>query len=79
MGFRYFEHAENNLADRNIPKKLVQNAILNPDIVLEAKKGRKIAQKLVGNKLLRVIYNSHGKTYIVVTAYYTNPARYLRK
>jgi len=52
------------------------NVVLNPDLVVEGKKGRKIAQKLVGNKLLRVVYTSHGKTYIVVTAYYAKYGRY---
>ena len=76
MRFEYTDHAEENLAERKIDKKLVEESIKNPDEIITGKFGRKIAHKLVGDKLLRVIYEEQDNVYIVVTAYYTKPGRY---
>jgi len=55
---------------------LVEDVVLSPDQVREGKKSRKVAQKLIGNKLLRVVYSVDAKAYIIITAYYTRPGRY---
>lgn len=44
--------------------------------MIEGRFGRKIAQKVRGDKLLRVIYEQENNIYIIVTAYYTEPERY---
>ena len=46
---------------------------------MEGKKGRKIAHKMFGDKLLRVVFDAEANAYIVITAYYTKPKRYLEK
>ncbi len=45
----------------------------------KGKKGRKIAHKLVGERLLRVVFEPKEKSYILITAYYAAPERYVRK
>lgn len=76
MEFEYVPHAEESLAERRLPKSLVEDTVRRPDTVLPGRFGRKIAQKQTGNKLLRVVYEERGNVYIVVTAYYTEPERY---
>ena len=48
----------------------------NPEKVAEVRFGRRIAQKNLGKKLLRVVYEQRGNVYVIVTAYYTQPERY---
>lgn len=79
MDFLYTDYAEETIRDRKISKKIVENAILNPDEIIEGKKGRKVSHKLTGDKLLRVVFEQEAKVYIIITAYYTNPKRYLKK
>lgn len=76
MKFIYTNHAKENLEERKIKKEVIENAILYCDNIIEGGKGRKIAHKIIGQKLLRVIYKEYKKAYIVITAYYTKPERY---
>lgn len=76
MKFDYTEHAKENIRERKLSKRAVENAVLNPDEVVESNFGRKIAHKMVKNKLLRVIYEEENNVYIIITAYYTKPERY---
>ena len=77
MDIVYTEYAEETIGDRKIGKKEIENSLLNPDEIVQGKKNRKIAHKLFGNKMLRVVFETEGKTYIVITAYYTQPGRYM--
>ena len=76
MEFDYTDHAEENITERKLSKKVIEDAVKNPDQILDGKFGRKIAQKIISKKLLRVIYEQEGNVYIIVTAYYTKPERY---
>lgn len=38
--------------------------------------GKKIAHKLIRNKLLRIVYTQRSEKYVVITAYFTEPKRY---
>ena len=76
MNFVYTNHAEENLFERKISKLLVEFAVKNSDLVSESMSGRKIAHKLINNKLLRVVYSKYNSTYVIITAYYTKPKRY---
>lgn len=78
MNIIYTDYAEDTLKDRKIDKNIIEDAIKNPDEVVEGKNKRKIAHKIIGNKLLRVIYETDKKAYIVITCYYTKPERYLK-
>jgi len=76
MKLVYTDHAKNKITERKISKKIIKNTIKTPDKISENKFGRKIVNKLVKNKLLRVVYSEKKDIYIVITAYYTKPKRY---
>ncbi|HLD48839.1 MAG TPA: DUF4258 domain-containing protein [archaeon] len=76
MKIEYTEHAKENMKERKLSRNLIENIIINPEKVIEGSFGRKIAQKIIGNKLLRVIYEQENNVYIIITAYYTKPERY---
>ena len=77
MDVVYTNHAEERLAERKIPKAVIENTLKNPDSVVAGTFGKKIAQKLIRNKLLRIIYEDTGDKYLVITAYYAEPERYV--
>ncbi|MBI2140649.1 DUF4258 domain-containing protein [Candidatus Woesearchaeota archaeon] len=79
MGVIYTRYAEDTIQDRKISKGFIEDALRHPDQEIAGKKGRTIAHKIMGSKLLRVVYEIEGKDYIVVTAYFTHPERYLRQ
>jgi len=76
LQFEYTDHAEEKLAERNLDKKLIESVILEADKVIESRLGRRIAQKRIGNKLLRVVYEEGYQINIIITAYYTDTERY---
>lgn len=78
MNIIYTRYAKDTMGDRKISKELIENALINPDEIVDGKKNRKIAHKLLGTRLLRVIYEEDKKAYIVITCHHTNPARYLK-
>jgi hypothetical protein len=78
MKFEYTDHALEKLVERKLDKKLVEIAILKPDKITEARFSRKIAQKNIDNKLLRVVYELEYGTHIIITAYYAEKERYTR-
>ena len=79
MNIAYTNYAEEALRDREIGKEKIELTLIKPAKVVDGKKDRKIAQKIFGNKLLRVVYETEAKSYIVISAYYTKPERYARK
>jgi len=76
MKFVYIQHAEDMAKERNISKKLTEDVINNPEKIVTSKFGRKIAQRIVNGKLLRVVHEKQNGIFIVITAYYTKPERY---
>lgn len=79
MGISYTAYAEETLKDRGIGKEEIESALTNPAEIVKGKSGRRIAHKIVGDKLLRVVFETEAKDYIVITAYYTKPERYVVK
>jgi transcriptional regulator NrdR family protein len=65
MDWKWTDHIEMQLLERKISKESVETAINNPDQVIDGKRKRKIYQKLVGDKLLRVIAEDDN----LITAY----------
>ena len=65
------EHIEYRMSKRKISKDLVEMTVNNPDEVISAEQGRLIYQKVVDNKLVRVI--TEGNT--LVTVYVTSKIR----
>ena len=76
MKIIYSEHAKQNLLERKIPESYVLETLDYPEKIIVSRKGRKIAQKQIGNRLLRVIYKETEKVYIIVTVYYAKSERY---
>jgi hypothetical protein len=74
---RFHEHAEEKMRRREISKQLTLETLKNPEAVTEGKYGRKIAQKVIGRYLLRVIFEEHEDFILVITLYLTKPRRYL--
>ena len=79
MKFNYTDHAEENIKERKLNKKIIENILKHPNKIAEGRFGRKIAQKIVGEKLLRIIYEENDNVYIIVTAYYTKSERYSKE
>lgn len=59
-----------------LSKSQIEDVLKDPNKILDGKDGRKIAQKVIGKYLLRVIYEKEGNAYKVITAYYSKPERY---
>ncbi|MDE1823782.1 MAG: DUF4258 domain-containing protein [Candidatus Micrarchaeota archaeon] len=78
MDFQYATHAEEKISERHIDRHLIEETVLSPDKILTSSSGRKIAQKIIAHKLLRVVYEEKEGVYIVITAYYTKTERYRR-
>jgi hypothetical protein len=76
MEFVYTIHVEENMAKRCISKTLVELTVLSPEKALASRLGRVVAQRVVGGKLLRVVYEEEQSVYIIITAYYAYPERY---
>ena len=77
MTIIYTDHAEENIRERKLIKQNIVDVVKNPDKFIEDGFGRKIAQKVIGSKLLRVVYEKgENNVYIIITAYYTEPERY---
>lgn len=76
MQFEYTDHAEEKILERKLNRKVIESVVVTPDKVIPAAFNRKIAQRKIGNKLLRVVYEEEHEVYIIVTAYYTEANRY---
>ena len=76
MNIEYTDYAQMKIAKRALSKNQVEDTLKNPDKIIGGGKGRKIAQKVMGKYLLRVVFEEYGNTYKVITAYYTKPERY---
>ncbi|NJE08907.1 DUF4258 domain-containing protein [Thermococcus sp. M39] len=75
----FIPHALERMKERGISKELVVEALANPDKVGEGYFGRKVAQKVIDGKLIRVIYEEHEDSIIVITVYITSKVdKYLR-
>ncbi len=68
----FIAHALERLRDRKISKELVIQALNEPDSVDTGYLGRKIAQKILNGKLIRVIYEEAEDEILVITAYITS-------
>lgn len=65
------------MGKRNIDKARVIETMKSPHSVVNGKYGRKIAQKIYGDYLIRVIFEEHEDNILIITAYPSKPRRYL--
>jgi hypothetical protein len=62
---------------RGISKKLIEKTLFDPDEVIQENEEIKIAQKVVKDKMIRVVFKGKGENlYIIITAYLTTIERY---
>ena len=78
MKIDFHSHAVEKLAKRNLDKSSIKEAIKSPDRVVEGRHGRKIAQKVYGRYVLRIVYEEHKEQILVITAYLASPKRYTK-
>ena len=76
MEIIYTNYAEMKIEKRKLSKIQIEDVIKNPDKIVEGKRGRKIAQKIIGKYILRVVFEQNGNVYKIITAYYSEPERY---
>ena len=62
------ENIEKRISERELSREIVESVVNNPDEVVESEQGRLIYQKMIGDKLCRVVVE--GNT--LVTAYLTS-------
>ena len=68
MNWKWTDHIKLQLKERKISKELVENTLDNPDNIINGKEGRKIYQKITGDKLIRVVTEKE----TLITAYLTD-------
>ena len=74
---QYTQHAEERLKMRSISKKLIEDAISNPDESFK-KNNFKIIHKFLGEKLLRVFLRKEEDLIVLLSAYITYKRRYVK-
>ena len=66
----YTDHAEERTIRRFIKKGWIENAIKNPDILLDVPYGRKQAIKKMNSGEISVIYVKEDSNFIVITVFW---------
>lgn len=69
-------HAGERMAKYDLKEQAVKNCLEKPDLIVEGKEGRKIAQKRLNGYVLRVIYEETENNYVVITTYKAKSERY---
>lgn len=72
MVIQFTKHALKQIKIRNLEKADINATLSDPDKTLEDRFHNFIAQKRIGNYLLRVVYLKEKDTKIIITAYKTS-------
>jgi len=75
----YSNHAKEKIDERKISKRIIENALMHPDTIINSRAGTRIAHKLIRDRLLRIVYRIEKERYVVITVYYAHPERYMEK
>ncbi len=68
MRIAFLPHALDRMRQFGISEDEVRAVLDEPDEEGEANMGRSFSQKLVGNRLMRVVYNKSADEVVVITA-----------
>ena len=69
------DHIKWQMIERKIPRELIETAIGNPDEIVQGKHNRLIYQKLIEDKLIRVVTENNR----LITVYLTDKVKkYMR-
>ena len=71
MLIKFTHHALTQMKSRNITTDKIKKTLDNPDKLIDNSFGNKIAQKLFGNILYRVVFFSRNNEKVIITAYKT--------
>ncbi len=55
MNWQWTDHVLLQLKERNLSKEVIEDALKNPDSIVPGGRSRLIYQKLISDKLLRII------------------------
>ena len=69
MEIVYTLHAKMRMLERMINEKEIEYILSNPDFVDEGRDKTLVASKIIGDKIIKVIYILQGNKIIVITAY----------
>jgi len=72
MAIKFTKHALHVIKLRKIETEEIYDALYNPDKITEDKLGNTIAQKKIGDYLLRIVYLLEEDTRKIITAYKTS-------
>ena len=76
----FIKHALDRMEERCITQEQVKTALKCNGIIDSKNEKRKIAQRLIEERLLRVVYEEEGSEIIVVSAYFTSRvSKYTRR
>ena len=68
MIWEWTEHCKRQIVERNLSVSMVNETLSAPDTIMDSNAGRKIYQKLFGERLVRVITEGT----VIITAYATS-------
>ncbi len=75
----FVKHALDRMKDRSITEEQIKSTLKYPGIIDCKNEKRKIAQRLIEGRLLRVVYEEGDDAIIVVSAYCTSRVnKYIR-
>jgi hypothetical protein len=76
----FVQHAMDRMSERSITQELVKSTLNHPDNIDCRNEKRKMAQRFIEGRLLRIIYEEDDDAIVVVSAYCTSRVnKYIRR
>ena len=75
MAVKYIPHALERMNERGISRELVEEVLQSPDSINDGYLGRKVTQKRINGRLIRVVYETVDNDVVVITAYVTSKVK----
>ena len=66
---RYTKHSIERKDERDISENEIKETLENPDYTLTQSDDRKIRVKVIGNRIINVVYKEEKSTIIIITVY----------
>ncbi|HLD41628.1 MAG TPA: DUF4258 domain-containing protein [archaeon] len=66
---RYTKHSIERKDERDISENEIKETLENPDYTLTQSDDRKIRVKMIGNRIINVVYKEEKSTIIIITVY----------
>ncbi len=76
VNWTWSEHIEKQSYERELSRELILSVVNEPDQIVPGRLGRKVYQKVVGDRLVRIVVDGN----VLVTAYTTKRIdKYMRR